>query len=167
MKDAINKVSVPGRVIDLLWTDEEYFREVSSSKKVSSSGKFPRCDQWCDEDGLHMAFALAGYAPNDISVSSYMNQISITGNAPGSHASVLDSSGSTEGDEYPAKEPKKIVQQGMIVRGIARRNFKVKFYINSEFNANNSVAKMRNGLLEIVIPRGDSLSPVDISIEEI
>ena len=167
MKDAISKVSVPGRVIDLLWTDEEYFREVSSSKKVSSSGKFPRCDQWCDEAGLHMAFALAGYSPGDIRVYSYMNQISITGNAPGSHTNNREHTGSIEGDNYPAKEPKKIVQQGMIVRGIARRNFKVKFYINSEFNANNSVAKMRNGLLEIIIPRGESLKSINIDIEEV
>ena len=165
MKDTLGRASMPGRIIDLLWTDEEYFRDVSSGKKVSNSGKFPRCDQWCDEDGLHMAFALAGYPPSDISVSSCSNQIFISGRVP---KLGLDNSFSEEenSDEYPPKEPKKIVQQGMIVRCIARRNFRVKFYINPTFDTSNSKAKMKNGLLEIIIPKAQSAESVDVKIEE-
>ena len=45
-KQGVVRMSVPGKVWDLLWRDDEFYREVCSNKKVSSSGKFPRCDQW-------------------------------------------------------------------------------------------------------------------------
>jgi HSP20 family molecular chaperone IbpA len=158
---------MPGRIVDLLWTDEEYFRDVSGSKKISNAGKFPRCDQWCDDAGLHMAFALAGYSPSDISVSASSNQIFISGGTTkaGSEDPPTKEQ-QVEVDEYPAKEPKKIVQQGMIVRGIARRSFRVKFYINPYFNTSKTMAKMENGLLEVIIPRGDISKSVNIKIEE-
>lgn len=168
MKEALNRVSIPGRIIDLLWTDEEYFRDVSGGKKVSNSGKFPRCDQWCEKDGLHMAFALAGYSPEDISVSVLSNQVFISGTSSKLETNPEDSASlSQEEDEYPAKEPKKIIQQGMIVRGIARRNFRVNFYINPAFDVKRSEAKMKNGLLEIVVPRGEVCASIDLKIKEL
>ena len=38
----VGRVSISGRIIDLLWMDDEFYREVSALKKASSSNKFPR-----------------------------------------------------------------------------------------------------------------------------
>ncbi len=167
-KKVLNRVSVPGRAFDLLWTDDEFYREVVGSKKVSSSGKFPRCDQWCDDSGFHMAFALAGYASSDVDVSVQGNMLCISGkgtNRDGSedrHSS-YDSS-TADSDDYPAKSPSPNVQQGIILRGIARRSFKVKYFIHPSFDIANTGASMRDGLLEIYIPRGDDnvIAPIEI-----
>lgn len=164
-----NRVSIPGRIFDLLWNDDEFFREVTSSKKVSSSGKFPRCDQWCDDDGFHMAFALAGYSPSDVSVSVINNELLING--MGSKMASVDEGCEEDlaalGDDYPQKTPKPIVQKGMIVRGIARRKFKVKYFINPLFDLSNTQAFMRNGLLEVMVPKkSESLTCLNVEIEE-
>jgi HSP20 family molecular chaperone IbpA len=52
----------------------------------------------------------------------------------------------------------------MIVRGIARRNFKTKYFINPSFDLLNTKASMRNGLLEILIPNKaeEAMKPIDI-----
>lgn len=159
-----SRVSIPGRIIDLLWTDDEFFRDVSSNKKVSSSGKFPRCDQWCDEAGFHMAFALAGYSPDDVEICAMGNYLYING--LGSKAEYPDSASyeppvgppqevaaSLSSEEYPPRHLNLAVQQGVIVRGIARRNFKAKYFINPLFDLSNVNASMKNGLLEIVIEK--------------
>jgi HSP20 family molecular chaperone IbpA len=164
MKDVVNRVSLPARVLDLLWTDDEFFREVSSNKKVSSSGKFPRCDQWCDDRGFHMAFALAGYSPKDVALEAKGSEICIIGSGtklasiePAENISVESHSIVTTvrsgEEEYPAKAPNIIVQKGMIVRGIARRNFKSRFYINQSFDVERVTASMKDGLLELTFPR--------------
>ena len=166
-KEVLNRVSVPGRILDLLWSDDEFFRDISSHKKISSAGKFPRCDQWCDETGFHMAFALAGYSPGDVDVSVKNNELHINGLGskvnPSTEASSVNEK--TE-DEYPAKLPNLGVQQGMIVRGIARRNFKTKYFINPTFDLLKVSASMKNGLLEILIPRKDEGLLHSIVIEE-
>jgi HSP20 family molecular chaperone IbpA len=166
MKDVISRVSIPARVLDLLWIDDEFFREVSSNKKVSSSGKFPRCDQWCDVEGFHMAFALAGYSPDDIVLKAKGNEVFITGSGNKIDAEEMHEALSDQ-EEYPAKAPNIVVQRGMIVRGIARRNFKAKFYINPTFNVGRMSASMKNGLLELVIPRKAEEEPKTITIKEI
>ena len=40
MKDTLNRISIPGRVVDLLWADDEFFRDISSHKgnKRGASG---------------------------------------------------------------------------------------------------------------------------------
>ena len=165
MKDLLSRVSLPGRIFDLLWTDDEFYREMSANKRVSSSGKFPRCDQWCDDGGFHMAFALAGYSPSDVEVCIKGNMLSINGTG----SKLSDSEGRGEfvdSDEYPARNPSPVVQQGMIVRGIARRNFKTKYFINPSFNLLNARASMKDGLLEIFIPRGEEVEPTHIKIKE-
>ncbi len=165
MKDVLSRVSIPGRVWDLLWADDEFFRDISSHKKATSSGKFPRCDQWCDETGFHMAFALAGYSPEDVTVVTKGCQLFISGSAnkvdiPNHTAEV------SEGEEYPPKPPRQGVQQGIIVRGIARRNFKTKYFINSSFDLSRARSFMRNGLLEIVVPRRSEAEELIVKIEE-
>jgi HSP20 family molecular chaperone IbpA len=167
MKETMSRVSIPGRILDLLWSDDEFFRDISSHKKTSSAGKFPRCDQWCDEKGFHMAFALAGYSPGDVEVSTKDNELHIVG-----RGSKVDSTTETSSkaevveDEYPAKAPNIGVQHGIIVRGIARRNFKTKYFINPAFNLDEVSASMRNGLLEILIPKKDDGLTQSVIIEE-
>lgn len=165
MKEMLSRVSVPGRIFDLLWSDDEFYREVGGNKKVSSAGKFPRCDQWCDEEGFHMAFALAGYSPADVSVSAEGNLLCISGlgNKVSSNQSeqTLDKL-----DEYPQKTPNPGVQQGMIVRGIARRNFRSKYFVHPSFNLQLSVASMKDGMLEIFIPKSETIKPVSINVKE-
>ena len=166
-KEIISRVSLPGRIFDLLWKDDEFYREVCSSKRANLQDKFPRCDQWCDEEGFYMAFALAGYSPSDLSIEVCGNEICVSG-----YGSKFDvDSGGSEGveqkgddDEYPTLTPNLIVQKGMIVRGIARRNFKLKFYINPLFNAAMATASMKNGLLEVFMPKNNDLivSKIDI-----
>ena len=43
----------------------------------------------------------------------------------------------------------------------------INFYINPAFDASKAVAEMNNGLLEIIIPKGDASSVNKISIKEI
>ena len=168
IKETLNRVSIPGRILDLLWSDDEFFRDVSSHKKTSSAGKFPRCDQWCDDKGFHMAFALAGYSPNDVEVAVQNNELHING--LGNKVEATEEAGSlvsSEGeDDYPVKPPKVGVQHGIIVRGIARRNFKTKYFINPAFDIIKTNASMRNGLLEILIPRKEEGVLHSIDIEE-
>lgn len=169
MKEMLNRVSIPGRIVDLLWTDDEFFRDVSSNKKVSSAGKFPRCDQWCDECGFHMAFALAGYSPSDVEICVKDNDLYING--IGSKVEPVVAAVSdvvTAGDEdYPPKHPNLAVQQGMIVRGIARRNFKTKYFINPSFDLSKINASMKNGLLEVVIPKREEGVLTTIKVVEV
>ena len=60
-----NRATIPQRVIDLLFSDDGFYNEVVASKKVVVN-KYPRSDQWVDESGLNISFALAGYSGSDI-----------------------------------------------------------------------------------------------------
>ena len=163
MKETLSRISIPGRVLDLLWSDDEYFRDVTSHKKTSSAGKFPRCDQWCDDVGFHMAFALAGYSPCDVEVSIKHSELHISGTG---NKFEQEEKHVVNDDEYPVKPPNLGVQQGMIVRGIARRNFKTKYFINPSFDLLKVKASMRNGLLEVLIPKKEEGTLQPIKIEE-
>ena len=164
----VGRVSISGRIIDLLWMDDEFYREVSSLKKASASNKFPRTDQWCDSEGFHMAFALAGYSIEDIDVLFSGSELIISGS--GSRMSTEDSANNqtlkdSQLEEYPQRGKNKQIQQGIIVRGIARRSFKAKYYINPRFDLELARASMENGLLEVVIPlsSNNSFSKIDIN----
>ena len=151
------KVSLPGKILDLLWLDDEFYREVVSSKKITLD-KFPKTDQWVDEDGFHMEFALAGYSPKDIGISVSSDTLFVE-------------SKRNKGDEMiPAEDgirsAKPKITYGSIVRGIARRNFKSKVIISSDFNIRRAVANMSDGLLHIIIPRGDDEKNMSIEIRE-
>ena len=168
MKETLSRVSVPGRIFDLLWADDEFYREVGGNKKVTSAGKFPRCDQWCDEEGFHMAFALAGYSPSDVSITVEGNLLCIggIGNKADRPRGALDEGKAEMADEYPPKAPKTGVQQGMIVRGIARRNFRTKYFIHPSFNLKLSAASMKDGMLEVFVPRSEAVEPIKINVKE-
>lgn len=125
------KVSIPGKIIDMLWSDEQFYSSVEKDKRVSVS-RFPRFDQWCDEEGLCMAFALAGFSTKDVDVAVKNSRLLIR--------SVRE------------KEKDNTIQQGMIVRGIAKRKFEVSYMINEDYDVSKCKAYMKNGLLKIKIP---------------
>lgn len=150
-KEAVIRVSIPGRMYDLIWNDEEFFRDLSQNKKASTTNRFPRYDQWCDEEGLHMAFALAGYSASDIKVSVKDNEITVS-----SFAEKQDLEPESENDdnlEFTERKALPSVSYGVIVRGIARRNFKTKFVLHQMFDTNMAMASMKNGLLEVIVPK--------------
>lgn len=168
-----NRISIPGRVVQLLLHDDEFFREVSALKKVSTAGSFPKYDQWCDADGFHMEFALAGYAKKDIevvhsgqelvirSLKSDLNipqikEFDISGQDVTSHDSgEYDSLSSETEIQSPVVLKKSLnqkIQHGSIIRGIARRNFTTEFLISKEFDVNLTKASVKNGLLHLLIP---------------
>lgn len=150
-KEAVIRVSIPGRMYDLIWNDEEFFRDLSQNKKASTTNRFPRYDQWCDEEGLHMACALAGYSASDIKVSVKDNEITVS-----SFAEKQDLEPESENDdnlEFTERKALPSVSYGVIVRGIARRNFKTKFVLHQMFDTNMAMASMKNGLLEVIVPK--------------
>lgn len=150
-KEAVTRVSIPGKIYDLIWSDEEFFRDMSQNKKALTNNKFPRYDQWCSEDGLHMAFALAGYSASDVKVSIRDSEVTVCSFSEKQEA---DHEPETDDSlEFTERKALPSVSYGVIVRGIARRNFKTKFVLHQMFDTSMTKATMKNGLLEIVVPK--------------
>tara|TARA_B100001287_G_C22602634_1_gene491188 strand:+ start:162 stop:623 length:462 start_codon:yes stop_codon:yes gene_type:complete len=150
MSSTRNRVTVPCKIIDNLYNDEEFFREVTSLKKVSLS-RFPKNDQWVSEEGFHMVFALAGYGPEDLSVQVCGSRVTI-------------SSSNQLPPVEEERKPKQVVSHGVVNRGIARRNFKVSYFISEEFESNLISARMNKGLLTLIIPHKSNQEVKNISI---
>ena len=74
MKNKNSRLSIPGKIIDLLWYDDEFFREVTNIKKASDV-KFPKYDHWLESNNFFMEFALAGYSAEDISIVVQDNEL--------------------------------------------------------------------------------------------
>ncbi len=165
-----SRISIPGRVIQLLLHDDEFFREVMNLKKASTAGSFPKYDQWCDSDGFHMEFALAGYAKKDIEIC-YSGQELIVRSLRNNPETTGLSLGQDISDEEVLPEiitkssslPK--IQQGAIVRGIARRNFTTNFLISQEFDVSAAKASVKDGLLHIIIPVKNEITTKTIDIQ--
>jgi HSP20 family molecular chaperone IbpA len=173
------RVSIPGKINDLIWCDEEFYNFIAQNKKAQITSKFPRYDQWCADDGLYMAFALAGYSAADVNITTRGNELLISSNDDTSNDSKyfesdqkdidntndmvenLSNAFESLSDDQSAvidakiKRPYKSthVDFGVIVRGIARRKFKTKFVLNDMFDLGMIKASMKNGLLEVFIPR--------------
>lgn len=126
-----NRATIPQKVMDLLFSDDSFYNDVTGNKKIVIN-KYPRSDQWVDEEGLNMSFALAGYSPEDIKVSVSSSSVTIE------NVSKLKESNA--------------MQKGLIVRGIAKRNFSETVYVHSNFDVGKIAANMSNGLLNIKIP---------------
>ena len=139
-----SRASIPLKVYESLWGDDQFYRNIEGHKKINIP-KFPRCDQWYDDDGFYLAFALAGFSPDDIVVSSKLNTLKIS-----------------NFNKIPSK--KNNLQQGIIVRGIARRNFDIGFVIHDNYDVGKAVSVMKNGLLKISIPTREPVSEVNIKI---
>lgn len=135
-----NRYSVPEPLIAPLFYNDEYFRNVSKIKKLQSG--FPREDQWRDNQGFHMSFALAGYSKDDVEIEVSSNTIAISGIS-------IDGELPVETDKSTS------ISKGKIIRGIARRSFNVKYVISEEFDPYLAKATMKHGLLHIVVPKKD------------
>ena len=152
MKNKIGRVTIPGKVIEQLYNDEEFYRDVSSIKKLSLS-RFPKNDQWISEGCFNMVFALAGYGPEDLNIEVYGSRLYI----------------SSKTQISPVKEeeePKSHVNHGVVNRGIARRSFKTSYLISDEFDVSRVVATMNKGLLTLVIPKKDNFLRKAVNIVE-
>ena len=168
-----NRYSIPAKLVELLWTDDEFFREVSNLKKASTGGKFPRNDQWSDEDGFHICFALAGYSSADVEIVSVGNVLNISGSGLADNIKSGDAGIQTapqpvhrhDAFEEYTKDTRPTLQQGNIIRGIARRRFNVKFLISEEFDSDRALAVMKNGLLHIVVPECEPPTVKNIKID--
>ena len=172
-ENTLLRVSIPGKIHDLIWNDEEFYNVISQNKKAITAGKFPKYDQWCSDDGLHMAFALAGYSSEDVIVSIKGSELTVCSKQAKTQSDEMSEIESTlefvkklnevvqenkeNGDGlFPTIETKKpsfSVSMGVIVRGIARRSFKTRFVLNEMFDLSMTKASMKNGLLEIVVPK--------------
>ena len=118
---------IDAKIIELLFNDDEFFREVNNNKRLQI-GRFPRTDQWCDENGFNLAFALAGFSLEDITVSVGGRVLSISS------------------EKIPSSD------LGVIHRGIAKRSFKKSYYLDYVLDTNNIVSTMKDGLLKVTVP---------------
>jgi len=165
MKKSKSRYSIPDKVVGLLYTDENFFNEVMKLKKVNSGSKFPKSDEWRDELGFNISFALAGYSPDDVSVDIIENTLVVRGKGLDSVSkSDLEFPYSDDAFAKYSKKSKPRVHIGSISRGIARRSFCVKLIISHDFRASDSEARMENGLLHIFIPESECLSRKSIEI---
>ena len=164
-----SRISVPGRVVQLMLHDDEFFREVMNLKKASTAGSFPKYDQWCDAEGFHMEFALAGYAKKDLEVCYSGQDLIVRSVRSTQDIQSINTNESLEEEVIPevitrsTSSPK--IQQGAIVRGIARRNFSTNFFISQEFDISSTVATVKDGLLHLVIPAKSEITAKTIEIK--
>ena len=140
------RVAISDKIFNLLMMDDQFYRDVTSIKRLSLP-KFPKYDQWCQGGFFNIEMALAGYDIADISVSSEYNENSI-----------LVVGNKNEGTESN-------VTKGMVVRGIARRNFKIGFIVNRIYNAKKSSVTLRNGILRIKIPKIKEIETERVMLE--
>lgn len=189
-----SRISIPGRITQLLLHDDEFFREVSGLKKAATAGSFPKYDQWCDADGFHMEFALAGYARKDIEVVHSGQELTIRSMKPDLNVQQIrefNEAGaditSHDPEEYSSsqftaqindigphndgthqavltKPLNTKIQHGSIIRGIARRNFVSEFLISKEFDVALTKASVKDGLLRLLIPMTEQISVKNIEI---
>ena len=151
-----SRISIPGRVINLLLHDDEFFREVSAIKKVGNTNGFPKYDQWCDNTGFHMEFALAGYSAKDLEIIFSGNELTVrsTRNTEVSQEEVPSDQSQTDdfGGDSSRSSHNPRIHHGAIVRGIARRNFSTSFFVSQEYDLSAAKASIQNGLLHLLVP---------------
>ncbi len=139
------RLSFPGKILDKLLNDDQFYRDVIKSNRLSISN-FPKYDQWADKEGFHIEFALAGFSKKDISISYEGNIL------------YIESAGDNSLQQVG-------MSKGVISRGIARRSFKTSFYISPNFNITSATSNMREGLLTISIPVADESGPTQVCIK--
>lgn len=146
MKAKSNKVCFDGRIVELLLTDDEFHRTICSNQKIST-GRFPKTDQWCDDDeNFNLIFALAGYSASDINISVEGRFLKISS------------------EKIESELNSNQIEKGIICRGIARRSFSKSYFVDSDYDLDLTEAKMENGLLELSIPKLKDKKIKNISI---
>ena len=112
------RLSFPGKVLFKLLNDDQFYRDVMKSNRISINN-FPKYDQWTDDDGFYIEFALAGFSKDDVNVSHDGNVI------------YIDSGVDEPSSSKPSSKPSSLgIKKGVISRGIARRSFKTSFFIS-------------------------------------
>lgn len=162
------RYTIPAKILELLYSDDGFFYDVMKIKKVSSNSKFPKSDEWRDEDGFNISFALAGYSPSDVTVESKDNILIVKGTGMDSIKPLKleeNKKSQNEFEEYTKTQSCPRVHIGTISRGIARRKFCVKYLISEEFDVLKAQAKMEYGLLHVYIPERKEIIKKVISIE--
>jgi HSP20 family molecular chaperone IbpA len=157
LNNKLSRISIPGRLIQLLLVDSEFFKEVMSLKKTASSGSFPKYDQWCDSEGFHMEFALAGFSKKDLEVCCVGQEIIVRSNK----SLQKDVSQTSDSNEIPEKQEPPL---SMVTRSIARRNFSTNFFIGQEYDVSSTKASIKDGILHLLIP---SKQELDVKLIEI
>jgi len=165
-RNKTSRISIPGKIMQLMLHDDEFFREVLNLKKASTAGSFPKYDQWCDSDGFHMEFALAGYAKKDIEVCYSGQELIVRSIRQQSEiATNIQDLGNEDSLQDLVTKSLPKIQQGAIVRGIARRNFTTSFFIGQDFDVSESKASVKDGLLHIIIPTKSEITTKQIEIQ--
>jgi HSP20 family molecular chaperone IbpA len=167
-RNKASRISIPGRIVQLLLHDDEFFREVTNIKKVGTAGTFPKYDQWCDAEGFHMEFALAGYAKKDLEVCYYGQELIVKSTKTNQEVELTEDSVTSEviidvPNNRSSSLPK--IHHGAIVRGIARRNFSTNFLISHDFDVSAAKASVKDGLLHITIPAKGEITTNKIEIQ--
>jgi HSP20 family molecular chaperone IbpA len=142
------RLSLPGKILFKLLNDDQFYRDVMKSNRISINN-FPKYDQWTDNDGFYIEFALAGFSKDDIGVSHDGNIIYIDSGADEPSSGKSSNSG---------------ISKGVISRGIARRSFKTSFYISPTFDIPQMTCSMKEGLLVIFIPIAEAAGPIRVSV---
>ena len=125
------KMCIDAKIIECLFLDDEFLASSLSHKKINHS-RYPKTDQWCEEESFNLAFALAGFDPGDISVYVENDFLFV---------------------ETSKKNSDKInSDHGFIHRGIAKRSFRKSYFLDNSLDIDNVKAQMKNGLLTITIP---------------
>jgi len=153
---------IPGKLTELLWNNNEFYDAVVKRVNVSN---FPRNDQWVDEEGFNMVFALAGYSPEDVNISYKNNELILNGQGvPNSLPDEPENDPNGDPLEEYNRKAKIAIHHGIISRGIARRSFKISYTIANCFDCSQANALMRNGLLQVIIPRKEEAVERNIEI---
>ena len=124
------RYSIPDKILKQLWENDDFFNAACKNSGVSTN-RFPKNDQWIEDDGFHLLFALAGYGPSDISIEVTFNSLIISSAGIGdtSPECPVISEDDDSMSEYK-KKAKPAIQKGAISRGIARRSFRNGYIIS-------------------------------------
>ena len=161
------RYSIPAKILESLYCNDQFFNEVAKINKGSYLINFPKTDEWRDDSGFNISFALAGYAPEDISVEIENNTLIIKGNGLDSITNqVLSPTEQEDSFQEYTKEGRPRIHIGSISRGIARRKFSVKLLISEEFDIMNTSAVMKHGLLHVLIPVKENTNYKVIKIKD-
>jgi len=151
---------IPGKIIDLLLIDDDILNESAKIKKYFSAN-FPRSDQFTSDNGFHIHFALAGYSPESVKIRALNPYIYVSSMKNKENAQENRDSASEELEE----EPRYSFSKGMFSRGIAQRDFDIKYLISEEFDVESLEAEMVHGLLKIRIPYKKQCEPKVFNIK--
>lgn len=160
------RYSVPEKLMRMLWEEDDFFNTACKQGGISVN-RFPKSDQWADEEGYHLSFCLAGYGPNDILIEVTSNTLTLSSNgiseSPPEQPVILENDDAMS--EY-SKKAKPVIQKGIISRGIARRSFKVSYAVSEVFDCYKAQASIEHGLLDIVIPPREVVESKVVDIME-